>query len=131
MGINVALEQLATDLVDAAYTVHRQLGPGLLESVYQACLVYELKKRGHAVREQAMLPVYYDGLYLEIGFRPDIILSERIIIENKVALSIHPVHIAQLLTYLRLSGLKLGFLINWNSPRLKDGIRRVVNRLEE
>ena len=123
------LEQIATELVDAAYRVHTALGPGLLESTYQACLLHELHKRGMGVRCQALLPVRYDGLEIDAGYRVDLLLEEAIIVENKAVKVIAPIHEAQLLTYLKLSGLKLGFLVNWNVPLIKDGIRRIVNRL--
>ncbi len=126
---NVELEWLATELVDAAYKVHVALGPGLLESAYQICLAYELRKRGIEVRSEVAFPVHYDGQALDTGYRVDLLLAGRIIVENKAVSAIAPVHLAQLLTYLRLSGLKLGFLINWNVPRIKEGIKRLVNGL--
>jgi GxxExxY protein len=123
------LERLATELVDAAFTVHSALGPGLLESAYQACLVHELRRRGLAVQCEVPLPVHYAGLAIDAGYRVDMILESQIIIENKSSRALIPVHISQLLTYLKLSDKRLGFLINWNVPRIKDGIKRLVNRL--
>lgn len=126
---NRQLEQLATQLVDSTFRVHSALGPGLLESTYQHCLEYELRKRGIAVRSEVLLPVRYDGCALDAGYRLDMLVEEQLIVENKAVSALLPVHHAQILTYLRLSGLKLGFLINWNVPRIKEGLRRVVNGL--
>jgi GxxExxY protein len=127
--MNQELEQLATELVDAAFTVHSALGPGLLESAYQACLVHELRGRGLSVQCEVPLPVYYAGLAIDAGYRVDMILENHIIIENKSMRALTPVHISQLLTYLKLADKRLGFLINWNVPRIKDGIKRLVNKL--
>lgn len=130
MGIkNVELERLATTLVDSAFRVHSALGPGLLESAYQACLTHELRQRGLSVQCEVALPVHYAGLAIDAGYRVDMILEEQIIIENKSARSLTPVHVSQILTYLKLSDKRLGFLINWNVPRIKDGIRRIANKL--
>ena len=131
MANPIELERLATELVDAAYKVHTSLGPGLLESAYQACLAHELRKRGFEVRCEVPFPVNYDGLALDAGYRVDLLLEGRIIVENKAVNATAPIHQAQLLTYLKLSGLKSGFLINWNVPRIKDGIKRMVNGLPE
>ena len=127
--MNKELERLATELVDAAFTVHSALGPGLLESAYQACLVHELRRRGLSVQCEVPLPVYYAGLAIDAGYRVDMILENHIIIENKSMRTLTPVHISQLLTYLKLADKRLGFLINWNVPRIKDGIKRLVNHL--
>ena len=129
MRSKAELERLATGLVDAMYTVHVALGPGLMESAYQACLVHELCARGWGVKCQVALPVRYAGLEIDVGYRVDLLLEEEIIVENKAVQAIAPIHEAQLLTYLKLSGLRLGFLVNWNVSRIKDGIRRMVNRL--
>ena len=123
------IEALATTVVDAVFAVHQQLGPGLLESAYHACLAYELQKRGLAIRCQVLLPVQYDDLKLDAGYRIDLLIEDEILLEHKSVQSIAPIHEAQLITYLKLSGLKLGFLVNWNVPRIKDGIRRFVNHL--
>ena len=122
--------QIATIIVDAAYKIHSTLGPGLLESVYQATLVYELQKRGLSVDQQVGLPVYYEGLKLEVGYRVDLIVSDKVIIEIKSVEALAPVHKRQLLTYLRLANLRLGLLINFNVERIKQGLHRVVNGLE-
>lgn len=113
----------------AAFKVHTTLGPGLLESVYEAALEYELKKEGFEVRTQVGIPVVYEGQNLDLGFRLDLIVNETIIVEIKSVEAINDLHYKQLLTYLRLTKKKLGLLINFNSPLLKDAIKRVVNGL--
>lgn len=126
---NEDLERIATILIDAVYVVHRALGPGLMESAYQVCLSHELRKRGLTIRCEVSLPVPYDGIEIDAGYRVDLPLEEEIIVENKAVRTIAPIHEAQLLTYLKLSGLRLGFLLNWNVPLIKDGIKRMVHRL--
>jgi GxxExxY protein len=126
---NTPLDDLATRTLDCAFSVHRALGPGLFESVYQACFQHELTKGGIAVRCGVALPLEYDGVRLDCGFQMDMVIEGSIIIENKAIESIHPVHMAQLLTYLRLTDTRIGYLINWNVPLLKHGIKRIVNRL--
>ena len=121
---------IATLVVDAAFKIHKSLGPGLLESVYQATLSYELEKRGLNVRQQVGLPVYYETLKLEIGYRVDLIVADKVIIEIKSVEALALVHRMQLLTYLRLANLRLGLLINFNVERIRNGIHRVVNGLE-
>jgi GxxExxY protein len=116
-------------VVDAAYTVHKELGPGLLESVYEAALNHELTKRGLKIEKQKMVPVEYDGLTFDQGFRADIIVEDLVIIELKSVEAVAPVHKKQLLTYLRLSDKKLGLLINFGAALIKDGIFRVANKL--
>lgn len=123
------IEEVARIIVDAAVKVHKTLGPGLLESAYQACLAYELRKRGLRVECEVPLPVVYDGQYIDVGYRIDMIVEGMIIIENKTVEMILPVHEAQLLTYLRLSGCRLGFVLNWNVALMKEGIKRMVNNL--
>lgn len=119
-------EEVARGVVDAALAVHRTLGPGLLESVYEVCLAHELARRGHVVRSQIALPVVYDAVKLEAGYRIDILVDEVVIVEVKAVETIAPVHEAQLLTYLRLSNRRLGFLINFNVALLKHGIKRMI-----
>lgn len=121
--------QIACEVVDACYKVHTTLGPGLLESAYEVVLVHELKKRGLSVACQTCLPIFYDGIELEAGFRTDVIVNDKLIIELKSVEKIAPVHQKQLLTYLRLSNKKLGLLVNFGSNLIKDGIIRVVNDL--
>jgi GxxExxY protein len=123
------IELVATQLVDSMLAVHRELGPGLLESTYQACLAYELRERGIEVRCEVELPVKYKGLDIEAGYRIDMLVSDCIVIENKSVQELVPIHEAQLLTYMKLSGCRLGFLVNWNVPLIKDGIKRIVNKL--
>jgi GxxExxY protein len=123
------IEQIAEQVVDAMLKVHRALGPGLLESTYQACLAHELRCRGTEVGCEVALPVRYGGIEIEAGYRIDMLVAECIIIENKSVQAIAPIHEAQLLTYLKLSGQRLGFLVNWNVPLIKDGMKRMVNGL--
>lgn len=128
---SVTENEISGAIVDATLAVHRQLGPGLLESVYEAALAFELKKRGFQVQRQKSIPVVYESVHLEEGFRADIIVDGRVIIEIKSIEAVAPVHKKQLLTYLRLTGLHVGLLINFNVNLLKDGITRVVNQLPE
>ncbi len=120
------LERIATQIVDSAIKVHKALGPGLLESTYQCCLAFELVRRGLKVDFEKPLPVVYEGFRLDAGYRIDLFIEDEIIIENKAVTSLLPVHEAQMLTYLKLSGRRLGFLINWNVPRLRQGLQRMV-----
>lgn len=116
-------------IVDRSIQVHRELGPGLLESTYQACLEFELKRSGLYVEREKGLPVIYDNVKLDCGYRIDLFVEGKVIIEIKSVESLNPVHMAQILTYLKLSDNKLGYLINFNVQRVKNGIRRVVNNL--
>lgn len=119
-------EQIARAIVDAAYAVHSALGPGLLESIYEVCFCHELGKRGLSYRRQVVVPITYDGLVFEEGLRLDVLVEESVICEIKAAEVMLPVFMAQLLTYLKLTGKRLGFLINFNVPIIKQGIKRVV-----
>ena len=119
-------ELLASVIVDAAIKVHSALGPGLLESVYEACLFHELRSRGHAVETQVVLPIRYQDITIESGLRLDLRVDGLAIIELKAVEKVLPVHEAQLLTYLKLANLRLGFLLNFNVPLMKDGIVRRV-----
>ncbi len=125
------IEAIATDIVDCAFKVHKQFGPGLLESAYQACHAHELRKRGRVVHTELKLPILYDGQEFDEGYRIDELVDNLVIIENKSVDAVHPIHMAQLITYLKLKDCKLGFLINWNVKLIKNGIQRVVNNLEE
>jgi GxxExxY protein len=107
--------------------VHRTLGPGLLESSYEECLYYELRKSNLNVERQKVLPVYYEGILMETSYRIDIIVENKLILELKAVESINDLHLAQLLTYLKLSNCKLGMLINFNVPLFKNGVKRVIN----
>jgi GxxExxY protein len=113
--------------VDAGFKVHRTLGPGLLESVYERCVVRELEIRGVAVRRQVSLPIVYEGMTLEAGYRLDLVVEDAIILEVKAVEALTRLHEAQLLTYLRLSGKRLGFLMNFNTVLFKDGVRRIIS----
>ncbi len=123
--------EIAKIVVDVAYKIHVALGPGLLESVYECVTAYELHKRGLDVRRQAPMPVNYDGISLDEGFRADLIVNDLVIIELKSVEEVHPVHFKQLLTYLKLSNKRLGLLINFNVVLIKNGITRIVNGLPE
>lgn len=120
-------EQISKIVLDCALKVHKALGPGLLESAYEECLFYELKKTNLKVEKQKPLPLIYEEVNLEIGYRIDIIIEDKFIIEVKSVEDLNDVHLAQLLTYLKLSECKLGLLINFNVKLLKDGVRRVIN----
>ena len=119
-------EEFASIVVDAAVKVHRVLGPGLLEGVYETCLEREFQLRGTPFRSQVSVPVVYEGVKLETGFRVDLLIGERVVVELKAVEAMLPVHRYQLLTYLKLMKLRLGLLINFNVPHIRDGIKRVV-----
>jgi GxxExxY protein len=121
--------EISKQVVDAAFKIHTKLGPGLLESVYEAVLAYELKQRGLQVVRQQAMPVVYEAVQLEEGFRADLIVEGKVIVELKSVETIAPVHKKQVLTYLRLTNLKLGLLINFGDALIKDGIFRIVNGL--
>lgn len=125
-GTAIELERIATIIVDAAFKVHSELGAGLLESAYVAVLTYELRKRGLKVSHQVPVPIVYDGVRFDEGYRLDLLVEDQIIIEVKSVEKLHPVHEAQLITYLKLLNKKLGFLINFNSKLIKDGLKRVI-----
>ena len=129
MGADI--EAIAKDIVDAAFKVHKQFGPGLLALAYQACHAYELQKRGHVVLTELKLPILYDGQEFDQGYRIDELVDDLVIVEKKAVDEIHPIHLEQLLTYMKLKNVKLGFLINWNVKLIKNGIQRVVNGLDE
>jgi GxxExxY protein len=119
--------RISREVVDAALKLHRHFGPGIYESVYEAVLVYELKKRDLKTRQQTPVPLIYEGITFEIGFKTDVVVNDLVILELKSVEKLEPVHFKQLLTYLRLTGLRLGLLINFGENLLKDGIHRVVN----
>ena|ERR1700690_258198 len=120
------VERVGKAVLDAAFKVHTALGPGLLESVYETVLAYEIRKSNLHVATQVSVPIIYDGTTLEPGLRLDLLVEKCVIVELKSVESMNPVYEAQLMTYLRLSGVRLGFLINFNAPHLKDGIKRFV-----
>ena len=121
--------EISKIIVDCAYKVHKSLGPGLLESTYEACMYYELDKNNLVVHKQKVLPVVYDNLKLEAGYRIDLLVENKVIIELKSVKKLDDVHTAQMITYLRLSDCKLGLLINFNVSLIKYGIKRIVNNL--
>jgi GxxExxY protein len=125
------IDLIAADIVDSSYKIHKELGPGLLESAYEACLGHELTKRGYQVEKQKAQPVYYDSIVIDIGYRLDLLINDLVIIELKAVAELAPIHQAQLTTYLKLSGKTLGFLINFNVPLIKNGIRRIANQFQE
>jgi GxxExxY protein len=119
-------ERIARAVVDSAFAVHSGLGPGLLESIYETCFCYELAKRKFSYRRQALVRIQYDGIIFDEGLRLDVVIDEAIICELKAVEIMHPVFTAQLLTYLKLTGKRLGFLINFNVPIIKHGIKRII-----
>jgi GxxExxY protein len=121
--------RIAREVVDAALKLHRHFGPGVYESVYEPVLVYELNKRSLTTRQQTPVPLIYEGITFDIGFKTDVVVNDLVILELKSVEKLEPVHFKQLLTYLRLTGLRLGLLINSGENLLKDGIHRVVNDL--
>lgn len=125
----VDIEAIAADVVDCAIKVHKALGPGLLESAYQFCHVYELKKRGWSTETEVKLPLLYEDQRIDVGYRIDTFINKLVIVENKTVEALLPVHEAQLLTYMKLTGCKIGFLLNWNVVLMKHGIKRFVLNL--
>ena len=125
------LNRITEIIIGAAMAVHRELGPGLLESAYEACLAYELPERGLGVERQKALPVRYRGVNVDCGYRIDLLVEGKVIVQLKAVERLEAIHKAQLLSKLKLSGCKVGLLINFNVKVLKDGIRRLVNELEE
>ena len=127
----IDINKLSSEIISAAIEVHKALGPGLLESAYEQCLSYELKLRGFSYKSQEPLAVRYKGIKLDCGYRLDIVVEDIIILELKACEKVEPIHKAQLLTYLKLSGLHLGLILNFNVPVMRDGIVRIVNELDE
>ncbi|MDY6979090.1 MAG: GxxExxY protein [Pseudomonadota bacterium] len=124
--VSPEVDKVAKDVVDSAFCVHKALGPGLLESVYEACMLYELQKRGMRVERQKSLPVVYDELKIDAGLRLDLLVENEVVVELKAVEAILPVHDSQILSYLKLADKRLGLLINFNVPVIKDGIRRKI-----
>ena len=124
--VDPEVEKTAEQVVDAAYKIHKTFGPGLLESASEACLLYELKKRGLKAETQVVVPLIYDGEKIDAGFRLDLLVQDRLIIELKAVESLLPIHEAQVLTYLKITNNRLGLLINFNVPLIKNGIQRVI-----
>jgi GxxExxY protein len=125
-AVSAHVNSVGRAVMDASFTVHRALGPGLLESVYEACLSEELRQAGLAVERQVGIPVTYGEARLDVGYRLDLLVDRSVVVEVKSIDALASIHAAQLLTYLRFSGLRLGYLINFNTVRLKDGFRRFV-----
>ena len=125
------VNDISAQILDASIKVHRTLGPGLLESAYETCLAYELRQRGLHVETQVSLPVIYEGMRIDAGYRIDLVVEGQVIIELKAVEKLIPLHEAQLITYLKLSDKRLGILVNFNVIRLKDGFRRFANQLQE
>jgi len=123
------IEPIAREIVDTAIRVHTRLGPGMLEGAYEACVEYELGKRSLRVRKQVPMPLHYDGLTLDIGYRLDLLVEDAVVVELKSVQQPLPIHTAQLLSYLRAGDYRLGFLLNFNTVHMRDGIKRIVNRL--
>lgn len=121
------LNEISEIIIGCAIEVHKALGPGLLESTYEVCLIHELSKRGLRVEKQVAVPVIYDSIKLDAGYRIDLLVGDAVIVELKSVDRLRPIHEAQLLSYLKLSGKKVGLLINFNVKLLKDGIRRLAN----
>ena len=119
--------ELAKNVFDAGIKVHKALGVGLLESAYEECLFYELQKQGFYVEKQKALPLIYEDVKLEIGYRIDLLVEKKLVVEIKSVETLNDLHLAQILTYLRLSGCKLGLLINFNTILFKNGVKRVIN----
>lgn len=120
---------MGESIIGAAIKVHSHLGPGLLEGVYEACLVHELRQQGLAVETQRVLPIQYEGLILDVAFRLDILVEDRVVLEIKSVNQLLPIHKAQLISYLRLGGYPLGYLLNFNVVHMREGIKRVVEKL--
>ncbi len=125
--MHTEIEIIGKDIVNSAINVHKVLGPGLLESAYQKCLAYELRKIGHSVECEVLLPINYEDVVIESGFRVDMLIDELVIVENKTVDVLLPIHEAQLLTYIKMRKLHLGYLLNWNVPLMKHGIKRMLN----
>ena len=125
------INEITENVIAAAIDVHRELGPGLLESTYEACLVFELAERGLRVERQKALPVAYKGVRVDCGYRIDLLVEGQVIVELKAVAALDPIHEAQVLSYLKLSGCHVGLLINFNVKLLKEGLRRLVNGLPE
>ena len=120
-------EEIGKAVVNAAFRVHKELGPGLLEKVYEACMAYELRKAGYDVKRQVDIPFFYDGLKFDEGLRLDLLVNDLVIVELKAVDLVNPVWVAQIISHLKLTKRRLGYLINFNVPLIKNGIRRFVN----
>jgi len=128
--MKAAINSITESIISAAIAVHRELGPGLLESAYEACLVYELIQHGLSVERRKSVPVTYRGVKIDCGYRIDLLVEDKVVVELKAVERLEPIHEAQLLSYLKLSGYQIGLLINFNVRMLKQGIRRLVNNFK-
>jgi GxxExxY protein len=125
--ISAELEKIGREIVDSAYRVHKELGPGLLEAVYEECMVYDLRRKGLRVQDQVFLPIEFNGeLLTRNKLRIDLLVEDEVIVENKAVVEMHPLFQSQLLTYLKISKKRLGYLINYNVPLIKNGIKRMI-----
>ncbi|WP_312818492.1 GxxExxY protein [Kaistella carnis] len=127
MDINISENEISRIVYEAGYMVHKALGPGLLESAYEECLFYEISQNGLFVEKQKPMPLTYRNVKLDVGYRLDILVERKFVVEIKSLEELHDVHLAQILTYLRLSNCKLGMLINFNTSQFKHGVKRVIN----
>jgi GxxExxY protein len=125
--MNMTINNLTRSIIGSAIEVHKELGPGLLESTYEACLFYELKQKGFFVEKQKILPVKYKEIELEVGYRIDLLVENQVLVELKSVKEILPIHSAQLLSYLKISNLQIGLLFNFNETKLVDGVKRIIN----
>lgn len=123
----MTINNLTRSIIGSAIEVHKELGPGLLESTYEACLFYELNQKGYFVEKQKILPVKYKEIELEVGYRIDLLVENQVLIELKSVKEILPIHSAQLLSYLKISNLQIGLLLNFNETKLVDGVKRIIN----
>ena len=121
--------EIGDAIIDSAIRVHRGLGPGLLESAYEACLIHSLKRAGLKVADQVEMAVHFEGVTIDVGYRIDLLVENKVVVELKAVEMLRPIHTAQLLSYLRLGGYKLGYLLNFNVPVMRDGIKRLANKL--
>ncbi|ASK30973.1 GxxExxY protein [Chryseobacterium sp. T16E-39] len=127
MKADVSENEISRIVYESGYLVHKSLGPGLLESAYEECIFYELKKHGLFIEKQKPMPLIYDEIKLDVGYRLDFLIENKFVLEIKSVESLHDIHLAQILTYLRLSNCKLGMLMNFNSLHFKNGVKRVIN----
>ncbi len=125
-GLSEDEEKIAKAIVNAAFKIHNEFGPGLLEKIYEACLVHQLRQMGFSVERQASIPIQFDGVVFEEGLRLDILVDKKVVIEMKAMDQVNPVWVAQVLSHLTLTDLQLGFIINFHVPLIKNGIRRII-----
>lgn len=127
MNTNFSENEISRIVYESGYLIHKSLGPGLLESAYEECMFYELKKEGLFVEKQKPMPLIYDGIKMDVGYRLDLLIESKFVLEIKSVEGLNDIHLAQILTYLRLSNCKLGMLINFNTLHFKNGVKRVIN----